>query len=116
MSMTSKAHVEYDPYIGGVRLAVRREGAGPGALLQWEQPTLVTVVEGPAEPGQATWLRLDEEDARAIYEALADHFGHAGHDIRSLRKDYEAERARVDRLITYATAPPVVIRGEADHG
>ena len=34
-----------------------------------------------------------------IYEALADYFGHSGHDTRALRKDYDAERARVDKLI-----------------
>ena len=42
------------------------------------------------------------DNARAIYEALADYFGHAGHDIRALRKDYDAERARVDKLIHHA--------------
>lgn len=47
-------------------------------------------------------LPLDRDEARAIYEALADHFGHGATSTAALRKDYEAERARVDRLITHA--------------
>jgi hypothetical protein len=98
--MTARAHVEFDPYMFGVRLAVRRDGSGPsGVVLKWEQPTVEPVTEAGTVPDPATWLHLQEDDARAIYEALADHFGHAGHDTRALRKDYDAERARVDKLI-----------------
>lgn len=46
---------------------------------------------------QPLWLAEDE--ARALYEALADYFGHTGNDGRALRRDYEDERKRVDRLI-----------------
>jgi len=109
--MTARAHVEFDPYMFGVRLAVRRDGSGSnGVVLKWEQPTVELVTEAGAAPDPATWLRLDEDDARAIYEALAEHFGHAGHDIRALRKDYDAERARVDTLIEYAMTSKVQLR------
>jgi hypothetical protein len=47
------------------------------------------------------WLRLDHDQGRAVYEALAEHYGHTGLDTRALREDYEEERSRVDRLLDY---------------
>jgi len=47
-------------------------------------------------------LRLSHDMARALYEALAKHFGGAP-ETATLRKDYEAERARVDVFIRYMT-------------
>jgi hypothetical protein len=49
-----------------------------------------------------SFLHIGEDEARALYEGLADYFGHTGHDIRALRKDYDAERKRVDLLIDRA--------------
>ncbi len=104
--MTSKARAEYDPTMMGVRIAVTRDlGGGRRAYLQWPRFLDVKIYDpaiGAAADDDA-WLRMEDEDARALYEALADHFGHAGHDIRALRKDYDAERGRVDRLITHLT-------------
>lgn len=96
--MTSKAHVEYDLMMGGVQLAVRRELPGAAQLLRWGEIRITDAPAGTVLPDDA-WLRLQEGDARAIYEALAEYFGHAGHDIRTLRRDYEAERKRVDKFI-----------------
>jgi hypothetical protein len=47
----------------------------------------------------SAWLHLSEDEGRAIYEALADHYGHAGADTRLLRSDYEDERYRVNQLM-----------------
>lgn len=47
-------------------------------------------------------LRLTHDMARALYEGLAKHFGGAP-ETATLRKDYEAERARVDVFITHLT-------------
>lgn len=47
-------------------------------------------------------LRVSYDMARALYEALAKHFGGAP-ETATLRKDYEAERARVDVFITHLT-------------
>lgn len=104
--MTSVARVEFDPMMMGIRIALMRDhGGGTRDLFQWEAPSLKRYDAGEvaAEPGDADWLRLQDEDARALYEALADYFGHAGHDTRALRKDYDAERGRVDGLIAYLT-------------
>lgn len=101
--MTSKAHVEYD--LMGVRVALLREGDGSRVVAQW--PPIMqawrTIEEPSTTPQDEDWLRLDEDDARAIYEALADYFGHSGHDTRALRRDYDDERRRVDRLIGAVT-------------
>lgn len=101
--MTSKAHVEYD--LMGVRVALLREGDGNRVVAQWPGGFQAwrTIEEPGRSPQDEDWLRLDENDARAIYEGLADYFGHSGHDTRALRRDYDAERQRVDRLIGHVT-------------
>lgn len=106
--MTSEAHVEFDPMGMGVRIMLRRRSEGGKVYLLWPELPLLTFVrddEVRIDPDieRQVWLRLYEDDARAVYEELADYFGHAGHDIRALRKDYDSERTRVDRLITFIT-------------
>lgn len=92
--MSTRAVVEWDRGLRGVRLAVARDRSH----IAWG-PTSIVAHSEDGQAGDDAWLTLDEDDARAIYEALADWFGHAGHDTRALRKDYDAERGRVDRLI-----------------
>lgn len=102
--MKSRAYVETDLQMMGVKLAVLRGEPPHSQIVTWEQPNVVRLDEDlAASPPEATWLRLHEDDARAIYEALADYFGHTGHDIRALRRDYESERGRVDKLIDHIT-------------
>ena len=55
-------------------------------------PSLVAVDAVPP-------LRIPEHVARALYDALGDYFGHSTHDARALRRDYDHERRRVDRLV-----------------
>lgn len=61
-------------------------------------------------------LRLEPDQARALYEALAEHFGHTPHSIGKLRGDYDAERRRVDKLtdtvIQLATRDNVLVAGD----
>lgn len=102
--MTARAHAKFNPMHMGVSLAIAQEGGTVQHVRMWEtSPPYVTVDDGSAEVtppvGYSDWLQMSEDEARAIYEALADYFGHSGHDTRSLRKDYDAERARVDKLI-----------------
>lgn len=98
--MTSKAHVERDPRSFGLRIAVLRDHGDWREMLRWEPIAVARIEPGHAtEPVGSDWLQIPEDDARAIYEALADHFGHAGHDIRALRQDYNSERRRVDLMI-----------------
>lgn len=46
----------------------------------------------------APTLRIDDAMARALLDALAAHFGGTS-EVQTLRKDYLAERARVDKMI-----------------
>jgi hypothetical protein len=55
---------------------------------------------------------LPDYMARALLDALTAHY-HGAEDTRALRRDYDAERGRVDRLIEHlaviakqATTPP----------
>lgn len=101
----SEAHVEFDPMSFGVRIMLRRKADGGAVYVNFPEPVLRFVrfeERGQATGDEVPWLRLDEDDARAVYEELADYFGHAGHDTRSLRNDYDAERKRVDKLIDAA--------------
>lgn len=101
--MTTRVYIEPDFPNDGLRIHLSRKH-GPEQIsiarfgnVSFELITDARVVDNDAQP-----LRLRENDARALYEALAHHFG--GHpETASLRKDYEAERARVDKFITHLT-------------
>jgi hypothetical protein len=54
--------------------------------------------ENDTESSPRPSFSLDEDEARALLQALVRHFD-GGEDTRSLRKDYDAERKRVDLLI-----------------
>jgi len=54
----------------------------------------------PMTSGHEPTLRLSEEAARALLDALAAHYGGSS-DVQTLRKDYLAERARVDKMIDH---------------
>ena len=108
--MSARAHVRDDWPRGLVAIAVLHERGQLREVLQWPSPIEVRTYDpandGGVEGPDTDWLYIPEADAHAIYEALAEHFGHAGHDIRSLRKDYDAERARVDKFIGHLTGGP----------
>lgn len=50
-------------------------------------------------------LTFSDTQARALLDALAAHYAGAS-DVRQLRADYMAERARVDRLIAVLITAP----------
>lgn len=102
--MPARSRAEFDPMMMGVRLAVSLWGReGESCVLTWPQQPHRAVVREGAEPDDDTWLRLPEDAARAMYEALAQYFGGAA-DSATLRRDYDAERARVDVFIRHLTA------------
>lgn len=85
-----------------VSLVEQRDGERPTRILrilkggddttyQWAD-----VPDSPREPVEPT-LRIGDSEARALLEALARHYGGAD-DVRALRRDYDAERKRVDQL------------------
>jgi hypothetical protein len=65
--------------------------------------TTVRVAEGEEAPT----LVIREDTARALLDVLTQHFGGTS-NVQQLRKDYDAERDRVDKLIQFAITPPTV--------
>jgi hypothetical protein len=100
MNYPTRARAEYDLGMNGVRVAVVNEQS----VRLWEPATYKRRDDMGEDPGFDAWLRLNDEEARAIYEALADYYGNATNDVRLLRQDYQAERARVDKMIGHLIA------------
>lgn len=96
--MTVKARVEYDPAVLGVRIFVSQ---APGLVLHFGGHPSTDVVEPGAEAPPDAGLVLGDEESRALYEALAEYYGHSNTSAKMLRLDYEAERVRVDKLIDF---------------
>ena len=103
--MTSRAHVESDFIMNGVRIAIRTEGIDARWMRMF--PTDlgtrdIAVPRGGQRPelpeGHDQWLRLSDDEARAVYQALGEYFGTQVSDNRLLRADYDHERRRVDNL------------------
>lgn len=126
--MTHQAHIEQDWISRGVRLHFRRvdDSGRSFETIRFPGQPQVIVLDGAerdpfgVRPTAEDGLSLPEDYARALYEALADYYGHTGHDTRALRRDYDAERARVDRLIAVVTDADrprvVVVRGADEPG
>lgn len=108
-----QAHIQDDWMRFGVSVVWAREvGEGRrevtnGSTSWIVEPNGAVDVEMGIEP-----LHLREDMLRALHQALLRHFNGAD-DARMLRKDYEAERARVDKLIDLATRPPIALPGRA---
>ena len=95
-------HIADDWLRSGVAIHMADRNEREMVLYDFGGVTLRTVpTDSPLEDDHQP-LYLSTEAARALYEALADHFGHSGHDTRALRRDYDAERKRVDLFIEHA--------------
>lgn len=101
----SRAHIQTDYTVGGVAIQIVRPHASGsvdtadvvhGGRLEWvtRSPEASLTV-----PDYAPTLRLDDATARALLDALADHYG-GTNGVRTIREDFLHERGRVDRLIT----------------
>lgn len=101
--MNARAYVAPDILARGVKVALL---PNEGTFLRWPQEPAVEVATPGTEAPDDAFLRISEELARALYEGLAEHFGHTGHDMRALRNDYDAERRRVDQFISHLTKQP----------
>jgi hypothetical protein len=66
---------------------------GDGSIRKYDPAEQMTT-----EPTQLPTLDVPDNLGRALLGALAAHYGGVS-EVRQLRKDYDAERARVDRLI-----------------
>lgn len=101
------SRVEYDPRYLDDRVIA---SDGDGKRLGVSDRGVLTWVGGDQPEVDYPFLRFHDDDvARALYEALANYFGGTGHDTRALRKDYDAERERVDKMIDHLLARPTVV-------
>lgn len=103
----ARAHVEFHIGGRGVQIALSPR---PGTIALWQPMTYRTgdpSVMAARVPDDT--LFLPEDEARALYEALAEYFGGTVVDARALRKDYDAERLRVDGMIRALIDGPRVV-------
>lgn len=108
--MTARAHIRPNFALGGIDVALVTElPDGARRIRQWQpfHETVYTAPNDAATERSTDLLSIPDDEARALYEALAEHYGHGTNDTRDLRRDHDAERARVDKLtdalITIAT-------------
>lgn len=107
-----KAAARYDYQTGRIFVYVRSEGAD-GIHVNWvpvegQNHTRVGMVSNPGEERLPSYI-FDEAMSRPIYEALKQLYEPNTDNVVALRKDYDHERARVDKLLDHLLAPPTVI-------
>lgn len=100
--MTARAYVETDiRRLDLVAIHLQRKfNDGQVDIAKFEDVEWARNVDPASVIDEPAPLRLTEDEARALYEALARHFGGAP-DMAQLRADYNDERKRVDRLIGF---------------
>ncbi len=85
-----------EPWLRGIGIYVREWDADSRTIsVLSPQGVWTSITEG--EQYEPT-LRLDDDAARSLMYELSKMYG-GGDDTRQLRKDYDAERGRVDRLM-----------------
>jgi hypothetical protein len=112
-----RAYVTDDFFGMGVKIGIiiDQENAPPmvghfrdGRLSDWE------VIE-PGAAVQVPTLTLGDPEARALLDGLTRHF-HGAEDTRALRRDYDAERKRVDELTGHLAAIARTLATASDSG
>lgn len=91
-----RAHVARDMRSwDGVSVWLLDRHTGEKRLMAPHEPVFEVVTDAVYTPPS---LVLGDEMARALLDALAAYFGGTS-EVQTLRRDYDAERKRVDRLI-----------------
>lgn len=97
-----RAEVMYsDPFSTSLVIGIGHKSQQQGfieAVDQLGSRELGTVFKTYQEGELVEPIKIDEDVAKALYEALSRYYG-STQDTKQLRKDYDAERARVDKLI-----------------
>jgi len=116
-----RAHVHHNYALGGFGIAVSvvmhpPEGSldvrprvlrlAGGNLSSWDEMPADGALTEPT-------LTLDDDSAHALLDALTRHYQGA-EDTRALRRDYDAERKRVDLLIGHLASVTGALAGEGD--
>lgn len=107
--MTAHVKIEEDLFGRGVKVSlVKSNPDGSGVAYSISKTEVYSTAEQTFEPIY-TPLELPEEMARALYDALRKHFGHAP-ETSTLRADFEHERQRVDRILEHLILPRVEVK------
>lgn len=93
---TNRASVQPDFLRDGIAIRLGIEHA-PGVFGAVE-PMAVNIIPMPEGTLAEPCLYLTDGMARALFDALADHYG-GTNGVRTIREDLLHERGRVDRLI-----------------
>lgn len=97
--MTLKAHIGDDLMRAGIQVVfVQQHSDGSRNVYAPGGDTSQRITPDDPTASNIVPLSLRDDEARVLLAALHTYFGGAD-DTRLLRKDYEAERARVDKLI-----------------
>lgn len=96
--MTAIAYINRtDPLRRGIEVWVGDQT--DAGITQWfPDGTRKFVPNGEYDEMAVPSFRMDELHARALLEVLLNYY-QGGDDTRALRKDYDAERVRVDKMI-----------------
>lgn len=100
--MTARARVDHDFTYDGVAIWLGRKRDDGMEVMLPVDPVMQSVPAAAAASPDGPSLRLPEDMARALLDALSAHFAGTS-DVQTLRKDYLAERARVDKMIDRLT-------------
>ena len=97
--MSAGANVQEDWMRGGVKIVAWLDRTEHSTkIVKWGDLIVTELPVATMAPDDAI-LHLTDDIARALYEALSVHYGGNVVDATRLRKDYDAERARVDLFI-----------------
>lgn len=100
-----QAFIDTDIMRAGLSIVFVRE-QHDGARLVSNGSSSWIVHPGAATTSDVEPLRLSDDEGRALLAGLLRHYNGAD-DARMLRKDYDAERKRVDLLIDRLTSKAV---------
>jgi hypothetical protein len=96
-----RAYVTDDNWGMGVGIAIvlhlGEDGRSPAKVLRLHENGAHEWEAVPEAVRVDATLKLEDDAARALLDGLMRHY-HGAEDTRALRKDYDAERGRVDKL------------------
>lgn len=99
-----RAWIGDDLLRGGIRVVFAFQSGHSRSVWAPGGPRMFVSTDDATEPDVEP-CRMTDEEGRALLTALNRYY-EGGEDTRSLRRDYDAERKRVDTFIAHLTADP----------
>jgi hypothetical protein len=108
--MAVRAHIRENMPLMGVEVLLFDKSGDSGPALVWAPGSSERHLSRLDTVPDVEPLHLRDDEARALLAALQQHYSGA-EDTRALRRDYDAERKRVDLLIDKLANPVIATRG-----